>query len=378
MKKHTLLIPAVVAVFVLGILIGIQFEKTQNKNNPLAQQDRILVGGIFALSGDADSTRWGEQERIGAELAVAQINNQGGINGKLLEFIVEDFSLETPKAISAFNKLTDTDGVRFIVGPTWTEAFLALTDHSTEKEVIMITPSSSMISPTAPYAFTIWPPDAGAARGLAEKIIADGHTTLAIYALQDIWGENISSYVTQYYTELGGHVVFTETFPSKTTDFKTSIEKIKHSDAEAVYMASNITEMVSYLKQSYERELNLPFYGSDSTEDSELIHLAGDLANGIVYLLPKEARNQTFIDSFVEAYGTEPALSADEAYDAVMLLAKALKACPDENVECIREDIINTRSYPGASGTFAFNEKGEIEKDFVVKTIRNGEFVEVE
>lgn len=368
--KITWLIIAIIIIVAVWLIINEQSTTLPTNQEP------IKIGAILALTGDA--ARWGEFERLGIELALEEINNQGGINGQRLELVVEDFSLQNTQAISAFNKLTQIDGVSYITGPTWTDAFLVLAPLSAENKIIMISPSASILPENSPYAFSTWPPDALASRLLAEHIHQADVYNLAILAIQNEWAKNWTTLVGQRFLELNGKIVFQEEISEKARDVKTQLLKIQSTNPDAVLLIANVPEISQYLKESEELGIKLPVYTPETSEDQELLDLVGQLADGIIYLLPKEARNEKFINAFLVKYGKEPAISADEAYDAMMLLAKGISDCGTNNPDCIRQNIVATQNYTGASGIFYFNEAGEIIKDFVIKTIRGGQFVPLE
>src|SRR3989344_4441267 len=114
----------------------------------------IKVGGIFALSGDA--AYWGQDEMRGAQLAVDNANKNGGVNGRRIEFIVEDAPAveDLQKGVSAFKKLTEIDHVIAVIGPTWdnvAQAIAPLTD--TEKTVVVSPDMSSGVEKDKDYAY---------------------------------------------------------------------------------------------------------------------------------------------------------------------------------------------------------------------------------
>jgi len=64
-------------------------------------------------------------------------------------------------------------------------------------------------------------------------------------------------------------------------------------------------------------------------------------------------------------------------YDSVKITEEDLKKC-DENVDCIRNYLVNLKDYPGISGKINFDENGDVTKSLKIKTITNGQFVPYE
>ena len=122
------------------------------------EKETIQLGGIFALSGVGASV--GQQEHQAARLAVEQINQQGGIEGKQIDFSVEDISLDKMKQIpAAVSKLLDIDQVQAIVGPTWDEPAAQMLPLMEEANIPIIMPNSSddlEKGENFDYAFATW------------------------------------------------------------------------------------------------------------------------------------------------------------------------------------------------------------------------------
>lgn len=110
MRKYILIISLLLIAILFSTYILNQKETKES----------IKLGGLFILTGPGSTI--GQEELKGAELAVQEINNEGGINGQQIELVVENASfLEPNKTLSAVLKLITNDQVIAIVGPTWDE-----------------------------------------------------------------------------------------------------------------------------------------------------------------------------------------------------------------------------------------------------------------
>lgn len=363
-KKHT-----IIFFFLILVVISLILLKNQN---PLREEE-IKIGAILALTGDA--ARVGEMERKGIELAVEELNSQGGINGKQVTLVMDDFGLDNARAVSLFHRFVEVEKVDFIIGPTWSDASFAIAPLADQRQIVSITPSASLLPEERSFVFSIWPSDSVAAQKLAEQIRDDRVKRLAILAIQNLWSENLSKNVSERFTQLGGSIVYSGVIIN--LDMRSELLKLQQQKPDAVYLAANVPEVAQYLKQAKELGVRLSIYGTDAIEDPELLKVAGELTDGIIYLWRKEARDDEFIKKFNEKYGEEPAMSAKEAYDAVMILAESLKHCEVKDSECVRKEIAGLNDFHGASGVFSMAESGFPEKEFIVKTIRDGKFVEV-
>ncbi|MDI6721207.1 MAG: ABC transporter substrate-binding protein [Candidatus Aenigmarchaeota archaeon] len=121
--------------------------------------------------------------------------------------------------------------------------------------------------------------------------------------------------------------------------------------------------------------------GPVTMESPELIAQAGSSAEGIIYSAFKFDINDPSVMAFQEKYkarynktlGFRTAVS----YDATIIIASLLKKC-GEDVECVKKGLYETKDYSGMSGLTSFDENGDVIKPLVIKTVRNGEFVEYE
>jgi len=101
-------------------------------------EDTIKVGVIGTLTGYG--AYYGEQEVKGILLARDEINSAGGIDGKLIELVVEDSQSSPAVSITALQKLISVDNVQYVIGDSWTSTTVAMVPVANENEVILISP----------------------------------------------------------------------------------------------------------------------------------------------------------------------------------------------------------------------------------------------
>mgnify|MGYP003393993309 FL=1 len=101
------------AVLGVAVIIGVVLFTTYNT----PQDDPIKIGVVYGLTGPASS--WTDYGIKAAELAVSEINENGGVNGRLVELVIEDSNSSPAKAVAAYQKLTDIDKVGAVIGDVW-------------------------------------------------------------------------------------------------------------------------------------------------------------------------------------------------------------------------------------------------------------------
>ncbi len=369
MKKY------IVAVVIVLILFA-GFVFTKNNKGSLKNGEEIKIGSILILTGEGAS--WGESSKNGIDLAVEEINKDGGINGKKLTVVHEDNASEPKKAISAFNKLTDLDGVKFIIGPNWSNSGLPLVDLAKQKKVVMISPSLGVkdFNEANEYLFNTWPHDFILSRNLADYVYEKGFKNVALFGAQDVWVKDQTKNFKERFEELGGKVSFLYEPNTDQTDVRTEIAKLKNNKSiDAVVMTIDgysLTDVVA--KQLKDLSVKLPIFSI--TIDKKIIADCQNACEGMTFLTFLTP-SKSFEEKYVRKYNREVEIGADSAYDAVMMLAKAMRYTKSEDPDIVSKFISSMTNYDGISGKLVSDGKRAFTKDYLIKIVKNGEPVTV-
>jgi len=358
----------VVIVIIAGIWWGVSKESTQL---PSAKKEVIKIGVVLPLTGDISSH--GVDSKNAIELALAEVNK----SEKRIEIIYEDDQCEPSKTVTAVNKLINVDKVKIILGPFCSGSALAAAPIIQKNKVFML--SGSATNPKlAGYDlfFRTIPSDSYQGKFAAEYAYnVLKKRKVAISYAQNDYCVGLKEAFKKRFTELGGKVVLEVEHQEGATDLRTQLTKIKNSDADFIYLVPYPIDGGNFLKQAKELGIDLLILAPESVEDSQIIKIAGEAAEGLLFTRAKEEKNEEFISKYNQVYGKNPGAYAPFYYDAVKILASALSEC-DENVNCIRNYFIGIHNYKGVSGVINFNERGDlVGRKFMVKTIKNGKFV---
>lgn len=158
--------------------------------------------------------------------------------------------------------------------------------------------------------------------------------------------------------------------------------KIKESEADVVFFSAIYKEAALILKQARELGVTLPFMTSEtSMEDPDLVSIAGETAEGLIFPFastPDNIEYRQFIEDYKERYDEKPPAYCAETFDALILAVRAIKGS-DGSREDIKDKLYQVgQNYMGASGEINFDESGDTSKPFIIKTIKNGQFVPYE
>lgn len=368
MKKNIIL---AVAIIVAATILAIGCIH-QNKKPKETITDPISLGSILILTGEGSS--WGEASRNGIDMAINEINHSGGVLDRPLQITHEDDAGDPKTALAAYQKLTQTDDINIIIGTSWSITGLPIMDKAVEDKTLMFSPSLGVakFNEQSPYLFNTWPHDELLSRKLADYVYNLGHTHVALIGAEQVWVKEQTNAFISRFEELGGSIdVLLEPKPED-RELTTEALKIKEKPDELDAIVSTTDGvLVGTLVAKEVRSLgvDLPIYSI--TVDEDIITASEGAYEGMQYytsLTPTEEFKQKYINT----YGIDPDIGADTAYDAVMLIAQAIKKTGSTDTTILSEYLNSLKTYSGASGDLTFDGKGGVTKPFVLMEVHNG------
>lgn len=357
-----------------------------------------LLAGLWVLAcGSSDapiriglagpfSQERGRSMQLAAELAVRQINQQGGVRGRLLELIVMDDSAQPARAIAVAQALKDS-GVVAVVGHLTSGTTIAAADiyGGGSDPVVEISPSASSpeLTGVSPYTFRVCATDAVHGTALAEFAVRRlGARNAAIVYLNDDYGRGILGTFTDEFRRLDGTIVSRDPILAGTADLGPYIERIQRDGrAQVLMIAGDRAAAVAVLRAARGRALTIPVLGGDGLSG---IQSEGALGEG-VYLssnyLPERPGelNAAFLREYAAAYqDARPDHRGAGAWDAVHLIVNAIRESGPGR-RAIRDALArvdSTRAFDGVTGRIAFDERGDVPaKTVVIGVTRGGRIV---
>lgn len=354
-----------------------------------ASGDTLKIGGTGPLTGGNAS--YGTSVKNAAELAIEEINNNGGVNGMKLQLLFEDDEADGAKAKTAFEKLMD-NGMQIMMGAVTSGASIALNDLVKQEGLLQITPSGSAKDCTQnPNAFRICFTDPMQGELMAQYIIDQGITKVAIiYNQDDTYSTGINDAFKTKYAALGGTVAAETSFAKDAKDFNAQLTKIKGTDAQGIFMPIYNEKAAQIAIASNEKGIKLPMFGCDGWDGILEKYLItpeqAALIEGATYLTPFTASDANpAIQSFVKAYqakfgGATPDQFAADAYDAIYTIKAALEKVNIQKTKLTAEDnqalvkAMTEIEINGLTGKMTFTPEGEPNKGAKVAKIVNGQY----
>lgn len=367
MKKTTTQILALLILVTL-VTLGCSTQPINATGNIIQeiQPSEYVIGFVAPLTGDV--APYGINEKNAVEMAVNDINAQGGINNIPVRIIYEDGKCNGKDATSAAQKLVNVHKVNIILGGLCSSETMAMASITEENKVILFSAFSSSpeITKIGDYLYRIAPSDTEAGRVIADLLVHDNVKRVAFVTENSDYSIAVSKVVRGYLADTDIEIVASETYTSDTRDYRTQLTKVKYSNADAVlFMPQSPIAAGLLVKQATTLGIDIPMYSSNPVYLTEEVYaVAGESLNGLKFIdapglnSPKAIN---YIKRYTEIYGA-PVHEWDAAgkYDTAMLTFDAMKICK-EDTTCIKTYFDTMTSYKGITGDFSFNEFGDIE-----------------
>lgn len=298
-----------------------------------ASSDKVFkIGGIGPVTGAA--AVYGLAVKNGAQIAVDEINADGGINGYQIEFNFQDDEHDAEKSVNAYNTLKDW-GMQVLMGTVTSAPCVAIADKTNADNMFQITPSGSSVECAQnPNVFRVCfsDPDQGAASAtyIAENKLAE--KIAVIYDSSDVYSSGIYEKFAAEAANQGLEIVDAEAFTADSNkDFSTQLQKAKDAGADLVFLPIYYTEASLILKQADTMGYAPKFFGCDGMDGIlQVENFDTKLAEGLMLLTPfaadaQDELTQKFVTSYKENYGETPIQFAADAYDAIYAIKAAME-----------------------------------------------------
>lgn len=294
------------------------------------QTGPIKIGASLPLSGEVAS--YGEIAKIGIDLAVKEINDEGGIDGRLVEVIYEDDKCDKAGS-DTFNKLVNVDRVDAIVGPVCSASASPGVPIAQKAGVpTIIWASAPGITKAGDYIFRTYPSDTFQGKYAAEYAYnVLGKRNVAVVNIKNDWGEGLKDVFTKTFTSLGGKVVYTESILQDTTDLRTVLAKVKNSNPDMLYFPVYPTSATSGLKQMKSLGMNMTIMSGDAFDTTEVTSVPE--SSGVLFTFGKLNNSDEFKAKIKNMSGKESGIFTPVAYDSVKILASIMKEVGTDKVK---------------------------------------------
>lgn len=372
---------SMVAMMLLCMLVGCTAGSKE------ADGDTLVIGGIGPLTGDYAT--YGISVKQGAQLAVEEINQQGGVNGIKFELKFEDDQVDAEMAVNAYNKLMD-NGMDVSLGAVTSGACIAVTEQVKKDGLLMITPSGSQLECVQyPSCFRICFADpyqgVYAADVIAGKKIA---TKIAIlYDKSNDYSNGLMESFVGEAAKVGLEIVSSQAFTDQSnTDFSAQLQAISTSGAELIFLPIYAQEAAYILTQAQQMGMTTKFFGCDGMDG--IFEKIGETnisaTEGLMLLSPfaadsKDAKTVAFVTAYEKMFSTTPDQFAADGYDAVYTIKAAMEKCGAKPTDAdFNEKMVAAMfeiTVDGVTGSMQWDAQGEPSKIATALIVKDGKYV---
>jgi len=333
--------------------------------------ETIEIGSILCMTGGLAAM--GHLISQGAILAVEEINDDGGVLGKNLTLTIEDSATDDAAAFEAYKKLVEVDGVEVIVGPMISGAVMSSGAYAKLNEVAMVSPSatSPLITNTTwtQWALRTCTTDYLQGGVIADIIIDEGYNTTAIMVQDTPYGIGIELVVTELLEAANITIVESIRYDEEALNYLTELQIIKDANPDVIVQVGYHTDSAKVYVGADSLGLNATpwvvaegVYGLEAeTYPAAAAFMAeADLLGCTLAPDPGLAAYVAFVAVYEARWGESPGVYCDTIYDAVNLIALAIKDAGVYDGAAIKDALYKLGvDYDGASGTTTFDENGD-------------------
>ena len=382
MKKTKMLSLMMVVVMMTSFLIGCGADSDKTP----ADADTIKVGLNYELSGNVAS--YGTDLSDGVEMALEEINANGGVLGKQIEVVKMDNTSDSTEAANISTRLITRENVVTILGPATSGNTKGAIPPAQENKIPLVSASATADDVTVDsngkvrdYIFKTCFSDSYQGVTMANFAYNDLKFAKAAVLVENTsdYSKGIAANFKDELAKLGGTIVSEEAYQSKETDFKAVLTNIKAANPEVLLVPGYYEEVGLIIRQARELGINVPVLGGDGYDSPDILDLAGpDALNDVYYTnhySPMDTAKDVvaFREAFSEKFNREPGAFHAMGYDLGYFFADAVERAGEATPEKIRDAMEATVDFKGITGTLSIDEFHNSVKAVTILELVDGE-----
>ena len=322
--------------------------------------------------------------RDGLELAVQEINAVGGIRGRSLRLLLRDDKESVDEGRLIAQSLGADTEVVAVIGHLQSYVTVPVAAIYDLSGLLMVAPAATDPQLTAQgyrRVFRATFSDQMVGRSMAEFAAARGYRRMAICYGRDVYGRDLANAFEERAVGAGIRIVGRQSYeigPATRETFAETLRDWKALDIDAIFLAGEVPSGAVFIAEARRAGLTMPVLTGDAMNSPELIRVAGPAAEGTIVASifhPDEPRANVreFTESFRRQFGVAPDAASALGYDAVKLLAEAMRRAGTVAPDDVARALHAARDWKGVTGPFSFDAAGEpLVRPVVKLVVRNG------
>ena len=351
-------------------------------SNTAEESSEIVIGEFGSLTGT--TATFGISTKNGIDMAIDEVNRNGGLLGKQVRVIVEDDQGKPEEAQTVVTKLITSDRVIAVLGEVASSRSLAAAPVAQTNGIPMISPSSTnpKVTEVGDYIFRVCFIDPFQGFVMA-KFAANTLMVKNAAILRDIkndYSVGLADVFIENFKNMGGTIVADESYSEGDTDFSAQLTSLKARNPEVIFVPGYYTEVGLIARQAKRLGINAPLLGGDGWDSPRLTEIGGEALNGSFFSNHYSQDDpspmiQKFVSDYRTRYGETPDALAGLGYDSAAVLFDAIKRANSLDPAKIRDAIAQTAEFQGVTGKITIDQNRNAVKPAVVLEIKDGKLV---
>ena len=322
----------------------------------------VRVGVFLSLTGATAS--YGTSALNAIKLATDEANQAGGINGKLIELVVEDDHSKVDDVPEIVKRLiTDAKVDALIAEPVSTRA-MAAAPIAQANRVVMISPASVKpeLTMQGDYIFRACFISSTEGEAIAKFATSKLKAKTAAILLDDSndYAVVLAGFFAQSLAKFGGNVVTRQSYKSTDTDLSAQLAAIKSSKPDVIFAPGFYTTAPLVARTVKQSGIKATLIGSDGWDSPALMQGGTEPFEGVYFanhfwVGSAEARVKKFVANYQAKYQVAPDALAATAYDATRLLLAAFARAKTSGSAALRDALATTKQFPGVTGAITID-----------------------
>lgn len=365
---------------IAGLGVAMMLAAVGCKKQQQADSNTILIGHVASLSGD--TATFGVSADKGIKLALDEVNKAAPVPGKTFAVQTEDDRSLPDEAKTAAEKLINRDHVVAILGEIASSRSIAMAPVCQDAKIPMLSPGSTnpKVTQAGDYIFRACFIDQYQGAAMADFAVKNlkAKKYAVLYAANSDYSVGLRDFFKQAADKLGAQETVELSYSEKSdVDFRGQLTKIRDTNPDVIVVTGYYEEAGKVAKQARELGIKVPLIGGDGWDSDKLLQIGGDALNGCYFTnhyAPDEDRPavKDFVAAFKAKYNEIPDAMAILGYDAMKLMADAIKRAGSTDGSKIREALAATKDFTGAAGNITIDANRNAKKPIVVVGIENG------
>ena len=344
----------------------------------------IVIGEVGSMTGT--EATFGTSSDRGIQLAVKELNAAGGIKGRQIQIIALDDEGKPEEAATAATRLIASEHVIALLGEVASTRSLFMAPKAQDAKVPMISPSSTNEKVTLKGDYIFRACFIDPFQGFVmSKFATDNLKLKKVGILRDVrndYSVGLAKVFTENFEKMGGAIVASESYSQGDVDFKAQLTNLKGAAPDAIFVPGYYTDVGLIARQARETGLTVPILGTDGWDSEKLYEIGGAALDGAYFsnhysVDDPSPRIQDYVAKFRKEYGgqTPDSLSA-QAYDAMGMLADAMKRAKDLTGPSIRDALAALKDFHGVTGDISMDaNRNPVKPAVVLKIAPGGKYI---